>query len=179
MALLNLNYHYPDGQIMITMAGHDEDPVITESRIYSYRPGAPAYDYPYMGGIHLAPTSISKFSPRKVQILADNYTNQGIVISYISNYNMVIDILWYVDVRNPFIIDLGNGKVTSPTAYLDCIKTQKMNPLHYRNQNLRLFFMMSDNFVTETDAANLFWVTDNQVINHYNNLVNVYYPPLT
>jgi hypothetical protein len=176
MALLSFNLHYPDSQVIIEMPGHNEDGRITDSRITSYRPGAPMNDYPYTGGIYLAPTLISKFSPSKIQIMADNYTNEGIVITYLYNFDMIIDSLWYIDVHNPFIVEVGNGRVTSPTAYLDCIRIQKMNPLHYRDQDLRLFFMMSDNFVTETDAANLFWVIDPQVVDYYDEMVDIYYP---
>lgn len=123
----------------------------------------------YEALVYIPPYKHCSFSPVKIQVIADNYTEAGITASS----------TWYIDVKNPFAVIASTGKVTSPTAYLDCIRVEKLNPLHYRDQPLRLYFYMTDNFVTDLDNANYFEVTDNTVLSYYSQLVNVYYPQTT
>lgn len=158
MAILTFNYYFNGSQNV------DENwRGFWESQYVVYG------NFGYQKSVFIPPYKHSSFAPNKIQIISNNYTGLGIVSDY----------PWYIDVINPFIVIPAIGKSTSPTAYLDCIKVEKLNPLHYRDQELRLYFYMTDNFVTDIDNSHYFEIVDNTVLNYYLQLVNIYYPPVS
>lgn len=159
MAILTFNYYFNGSQsIDINWRGFWETQMVPGYRGTSY-----------LSYVFIPPYKHSTFSPDRVQMIVDNYTGGGITS----------DSTWYIDAKNPFVVVPVTGKSTSPTAYLDCIRFEKLNPLHYRNQELRLYFFMTDNFVTDLDSSHYFEVTDNTVLNYYSQMVDIYYPPVT
>ena len=109
----------------------------------------------------------SDFTVDKLTILADNFTNQGIVGGS-----------WFIHVKNMFIVDGGSASATSPTCYMDCLKVSKYHPLHYRDQSFQLYFNVTSNFITDLTTQDYFQVVDPAMLHYYYQLVDRYYPPL-
>lgn len=164
MGILSFNYYYKKAE-QPDVAPYGEW-VPSNMWVWRYGLGWPSTN---MSSAWVGPHTITRFSSKKYNMLVDNYTNQAIVASN----------PWYIDVRNAFIVTPGGGDPNSETVYTDVIKVSKFHPLHQRDQTFRLYFYMTDNFVTDTDPSIYFWVYDNTLINYYNDMVDKYYPVLT
>ena len=160
MGILSFNYYYKQAQ----------QPEISEGEwVPWYIFLIPNSRVPTATWMWVDPYIRTQFSSKKYSMLIDDYTNQGVVVSN----------PWYVVARNAFVVTSGGGDLNSETLYTDIIKVSKFHPLHQRDQSFQLFFYMTDNFVTDTDPAFLFYVTDNTLINYYNDMVDKYYPVVT